>query len=269
MLINLIKYEMKAMGRILAPIYLLLIAASFLLSMTINSSLEDNSLLAMIFNRFDFIFVILFFLVTTGTAVVIAVLVIQRFYKNLLGTEGYLMFTLPVTTGQHLISKLVTALIWIALGGIAGGIGGLIIVAMSGDMAEFLEALRTNWTAIAGFVGNNNSVAGTLWILVIVLLGILASLMHVYAAFAIGHLWNNHKVLGGILAYIAIAIAQSFLSNRLIDTAQNAFSERSFTSNGLFVTTYNPLPAILVMLVFFAVYYAITWLLLERKLNLD
>ena len=51
--------------------------------------------------------------------VVTAVILIQRFYKNLLGSEGYLMFTLPVTVTQHLLSKTIIAVVMIALSGIA------------------------------------------------------------------------------------------------------------------------------------------------------
>lgn len=45
--------------------------------------------------------------------VVTAVILIQRFYKNLLGSEGYLMFTLPVTVSQHLFSKTIIAVVMI------------------------------------------------------------------------------------------------------------------------------------------------------------
>ncbi len=51
--------------------------------------------------------------------VVTAVILIQRFYKNLLGSEGYLMFTLPVTVTQHLLSKTIIAVVMIGLSGLS------------------------------------------------------------------------------------------------------------------------------------------------------
>lgn len=36
---------------------------------------------------------------------------IQRFSKNLLGDEGYLMFTLPASVSQHITAKLVVAVL--------------------------------------------------------------------------------------------------------------------------------------------------------------
>ena len=43
------------------------------------------------------------------------VVTIQRFYKNLLGDEGYLMFTLPVTPAQHITAKLAVGTVWTLL----------------------------------------------------------------------------------------------------------------------------------------------------------
>ena len=37
------------------------------------------------------------------------IIMVQRFYKNLLGDEGYLMFTLPVKTWQNVLNKLIFA----------------------------------------------------------------------------------------------------------------------------------------------------------------
>ena len=42
-------------------------------------------------------------------------LLVERFYHNLLGNEGYLMFALPVSTSEHIIAKILTALIWMAM----------------------------------------------------------------------------------------------------------------------------------------------------------
>ena len=47
---------------------------------------------------------------------VIVIVAVQRFYKNLLGDEGYLMFTLPATPGQQIFSKLLVSLVWSLMG---------------------------------------------------------------------------------------------------------------------------------------------------------
>lgn len=42
----------------------------------------------------------------------VLVFIIDRFYKGLLGNEGYLMFTLPVTSTAHIASKALTSMIF-------------------------------------------------------------------------------------------------------------------------------------------------------------
>lgn len=54
------------------------------------------------------------FLSMVGLMVTSVVVAAQRFYKNLLGDEGYLMFTLPATPAQHLLAKLTVGVGWSA-----------------------------------------------------------------------------------------------------------------------------------------------------------
>lgn len=49
---------------------------------------------------------LLFFALCVAIVVLTAMIIIQRFNKNLIGDEGYLMFTLPVSHVQLLTSKL-------------------------------------------------------------------------------------------------------------------------------------------------------------------
>ena len=59
--------------------------------------------------------------------VLTAMIAIQRFNKSLIGDEGYLMFTLPVTHTQLLNSKLIASLLWVVVGTIVMGLASLII----------------------------------------------------------------------------------------------------------------------------------------------
>lgn len=63
---------------------------------------------------------LVYFGLCVAIAVVTFLVVVQRFYKGLLGQEGYLMFTLPVPTWQLTLSKLVGATIMTILSGIVG-----------------------------------------------------------------------------------------------------------------------------------------------------
>ena len=47
-----------------------------------------------------------------------AVFVLTRFYKGLLGDEGYIMFTLPASVHQHVWSKLIVSAVWFIATGV-------------------------------------------------------------------------------------------------------------------------------------------------------
>ena len=91
-MLKLLKYEWKACARTCLPLYGVLILMS-LISRILYVIPKNASLDFML----PAISSMLYMGVMMAAFVVTAVILIQRFYKNLLGSEGYLMFTLPVT----------------------------------------------------------------------------------------------------------------------------------------------------------------------------
>ena len=111
MLGKLLKYEFKATSRILLPLYGALLIFAFIVKIFIGTKLDGVNM--------DFLggipaVVSIFTYGATMAAVFIVTIfiIIQRFYKNLLGDEGYLMNTLPVSTTSNISSKLISAIIW-------------------------------------------------------------------------------------------------------------------------------------------------------------
>ena len=94
-MLKLLKYEWKACARTCLPLYGVLILMS-LISRILYVIPKNTSLYFML----PAISSMLYMGVMMAAFVVTAVILIQRFYKNLLGSEGYLMFTLPVTVSQ-------------------------------------------------------------------------------------------------------------------------------------------------------------------------
>ena len=137
MLGKLIKYEFKAMGRVMLPLYVVMIFLAGLLSFNLKTGMNDSA--QSLLQKFAIILAFLFFAAVMAVFVVMVIMVIQRFYKNLLGTEGYLMFTLPVSTWQHILSKALTAMIWIVLGIAAGTAAGFLMVGILSSVPEFIK----------------------------------------------------------------------------------------------------------------------------------
>ena len=99
MLGKLMKHEFRATRRVMLPLYLILlvtaVAANFSTRMLFDSRHWALTTLGTLL-------VISFGVAVAGVCVMSVLLMVQRFYKNLLQDEGYLMFTLPVSVHQHI-----------------------------------------------------------------------------------------------------------------------------------------------------------------------
>ena len=76
----------------------------------------------------------LFGAIVMAICVVTFIMTIQRFYKNMLGREGYLMFTLPVSVSKLIWSKLIVVMVWIILSVIVGSVAFMIVIFNFNDL---------------------------------------------------------------------------------------------------------------------------------------
>ena len=94
MLKQLLKYEFKATGRTYGGLYLALVALAVLSGFSLRSSSKDD---------FASLLLFAYMVVAVAVAVVSVMTIVTRFTRNLLGREGYLMHTLPVTESQLIL----------------------------------------------------------------------------------------------------------------------------------------------------------------------
>ena len=131
--------------------------------------------------------------VTTFGMLLTLVLMVYRFYKNLMTDEGYLMFTLPVSRSQLIWSKLLVALVWSVLSTVLAALAWMAEISVVGRenvfslIAQGLRSLRQHLS------GNLTGCAAAL--VVLCLVSCLVSFLKFYAAISLGHSFSNHKVL--------------------------------------------------------------------------
>ena len=130
---------------------------------------------------------------------------VVRFYRSMLGDEGYLTFTLPVTTTQLVISKLLTAVVWLVLTGCVM-IGSLVLLSHDSD---FLEQI---FEAFGRIFSNSGIVLTIVIYLVLLLVGIFSSMLQYYTAMAFGQTFSSHKILWSVIGYFLLNIAISFVN---------------------------------------------------------
>lgn len=212
MLGKLLKYEFKATGRTLLPIYAVLIAMSLLVksSASANTIISDtlsDSLLGIL----QAVIMVAYGCIIGMVCIVTVLLLIQRFYKNLLRDEGYLMHTLPVKPWQNIMAKLVPAVLWSLLS-LFMAVLSVMIIGM--DMHGWAEFFREAGAALDMFF-QLFGIHVPLFIfelLVLVLSSMANEILNVYVALATGHTANSHRILWSVAAYIGITLAVSFIT---------------------------------------------------------
>lgn len=266
MLGKLMKYEIKATGRTLIPLYIALLAFALINKIFIGTGFHKLEG----FGSIPFILSIFAYGCTMAAVFIVTIFVIiQRFYKNLLGDEGYLMNTLPVSTIANIASKLSIATFWNIVSGIVAILSIIILAfeptAFNMFFSNFFNALSKAYDKI----GNQMFIL-TLEFIIAILVSLLKSLTLIYASISIGHLFNKHKILFSFGAFIIINIITGAISSVLgvafsyshyIDAFRNLHSLIPIHMLFIFGILFN--------LLFFVIYFIITNYILKNKLNLE
>lgn len=215
MLGKLMKYDLRSGIRTFALIWIGLAALAAINGLTLRIAFDGDiqSKLA----RFIVTVLPMVLLVALYVAMGIFMLVfiINRFYKGLLGDEGYLMFTLPVSVSEHIGSKLLTSMIF-QIGSFAVAVlsGGLLLAVLApANLREITAAVQDMTDYLAGYP----LPAGTGWLIaefaVYMLIGAAVTILQIYTAISIGHLAKKNRGWFALLAYVGISIAFSIIMN--------------------------------------------------------
>ncbi|MBR0375857.1 MAG: hypothetical protein IJH59_04760 [Firmicutes bacterium] len=246
MLGKLLKYEFRATARLFLPIYaaIAILAGLMLLLRALPDDATGVSFLT-------FMVGLLYVVAAFGLFVTTVVVLVSRFYKNLLGAEGYLMFTLPVTTGQNILAKLIPAMCWT----VGSSLLCFLVVILQDSLSGGVPIRIPNGET-AGFI-------------LLMLLALAAFILFCYMCMAIGQTFNEHKFLASVGAFIIIqlvlqvlGVAGAFGLFKLGTLAQLSFSVDNIPGWSVL------LGANLFMLAACAVLFLITRWLLDKKLNL-
>ncbi|HOQ75386.1 MAG TPA: hypothetical protein PK369_02300 [Thermoclostridium sp.] len=261
MLGKLIKYELKATGRTFLPLYAALLVFAAVTKLTYLLSDSGDNIPAVIS-------LILYIIILTGMFVMTFVVMIQRFYKNLLSDEGYLMFTLPVETWKHITSKLLVSVIW-NIGSIAAAILSIVILSIddiiSGEMKTELSIdIAGSTTALALFE-----------LILACIAGMVFGILIIYASIAWGHLSKRHRIMASIGAFLALAtFSQIMFFCFTVMPVAKALQERGdilYIGLDRSLTIYHWFMWILIafLVILSALFFAITNYVLNRELNLE
>ena len=265
MLRKLMKHEFRATGRVMGPLFGLLLIAAIAARFSVGVLLESS---ARFLNLLGGLFTTAFVIAIVGVCVMSLVLMINRFRTNLLGDEGYIMFTLPASVHQQIWSKLIVSAVWFIAAGLAVAAASFILVAQQGFWEEirrgFAEIFR-HLTAYYAF----NGTAFLLELLALIFVGCCVLCLEFYAAMAIGHSFAAHKVLYSVLSFLGLQFVMQLLSGGILVGTNYDFLVVALPSDGVLAMHSVMLTMIVSTAVFGAVYYVITTMFLKKRLNLE
>lgn len=217
MLGKLMKYEFRATAIYFLPIYVVLVLVSGLrYVVSLISQKFSNG-----FSAFSgFSLSAIYLLLALGLAITTFIVIIIRFYKNLLGTEGYLMFTLPVSVEQNILAKLIPSVVWF----FGSCVLGMLTIAPA-------MGLRFNNNPFTMFTGIRLGDVPEILLAVLMVIGSIAgTFLFYYLCMCIGQMFNSHRFLISAGAYIVIQTVLQILGIAFIWICASSFSSQAFVA---------------------------------------
>ena len=274
MLRKLMKHEFRATGRIMLPLFLILLVTAVGANFSVRGMLDTGS---RFLNVLGALLVMAFVIAIMGVCVMSMVVMVQRFYKNLLQDEGYVMMTLPVSVHQHIRSKLIVSAVWFALTLVVVCLACLIMAFDVELVQQIAAGFRELFQEIYRNLSTYYAINGTAIVaefLVLCFVGCCAMCLQFYAALAIGHSFPNHKMAWSVLWFFLIQFIMQFLGGMgimLLDESWFHHLLLGWTDNisAMASVHLGMVTVILGEVVYGAVFYILTTYFLKKRLNLE
>ena len=263
MLGKLLKYELKATSRVFIPLYIAILVVSIVNGLSLNLEILNIQGLATIVLMCLFI----------SLFVITIVVTIQRFNKNLLKDEGYLMFTLPVSSKHLVLSKYLTSLSFV-VAFLSFTIIFMIPTYKYFDFSYFIKEFNLLFSNML----NLNILGQFIKIILLMIISYTIFIFNVYLALSVGQLpiFNRFRNVSSFIGFLVINLLISYAQNivslfvndasvniEAIDNINYAISSvTSIVSKGLNIAIVINL--IIILVLFFATTY-----ILDKKLNLE
>lgn len=237
---KLLKYELAASSKVLVPIYCAVLVIGLLTRFAVANKVDFKSSSFSFYFEMKGIMEFLCFSLLTAAVCISIVILTGRFKKSFFGSEAYLNFSLPVGVSNHLASKLVSCIIW----GIACTAVGLVssLTAWNG------------WGNFSYWFEDEN-----IWTVLRIGLGYIfwlsSAILLFFLAMCTGHIVPKFKrVVEILIVIIGLTIEGNVADSLGVWTSADA--------TGYFIFLGVPI-------VFSAIWFAICYLILRFKLDIE
>ncbi|SHI31360.1 hypothetical protein [Desulfosporosinus lacus] len=266
MLSKLLKYEIKATGRIFLPLFLALLTFAGITRFIYSIGPEKWDTPASISMA-------IYIIIMVGMFVMTFIMMIQRFYKNLLSDEGYLMLTLPVKPWKHIFSKLLVSMLWMLTSVIVALMSIFIITLEKGDITKIAVGLASFYDQAFAHLGASMYLF-SFEIIIGLLITLASGILILYASIALGHLFSKHKMLASFGAFIVLSTLSQILFKFIsLVPGMDYFANIHISSND-FIGMQHAIQWAMALGIIYtgllcAAYFAVTNFILSKRLNLE
>ena len=272
---KLMKYELRHLIRIFAPMWAIVTILCVLSRLTVKPDMNGFFYAEGIAAILPVVFLMLSVFGMMTMLIVAAVVLIQRFYKGMYGDEGYLMFTLPVTTGQLVNAKALSALLLMLATELVTTLGIAVMVSYPDLWREAINVIGIDLRTAISFllemngVTESQAIAMVCWSMVLMPIELLSGIYTVYLAISVGQIWRKHPVAGGILGWYALVLVVGAVESMLMQALGISPMEMLMEGVELSMQSWQMMlfstveDVVLCVIFFFA-----TKLIMDKKLNI-
>lgn len=263
---KLMKYELRYLIRIFGPMWLLVIALCGL------GRVSTPELFYFETESLSMLLMIAAIVAMVAMSVICSIVLLQRFYKGMYGDEGYLMFTLPVTTGALINAKGLSAILMTIATGVIAILGWLLLFSHK-EIWDSITMFGPEILDIVEFSGFEGAML-IFWTLVLIIASAAEAIYSVYLAISVGQLWKKHPIAGAILAYYGMSMILSALQNFVLENfggnLYNAVKSAGWVigSSDLEILILFFVILTVICLIMTALSFIGTKLLMDKKLNI-
>ena len=198
MLWKLLKHDFRSMWKSFALIWPAALVLALINHFTLpydEGVTQSNELLAIIT-------IMAFTAVLFAMFVAVMIFVVQRFYKGLLGDEGYLMHTLPVRSWQLVASKLICAVVTALVSLAVIFLACLLMVPIRWGQVLRIAFFQDLWE---GLLSNPDAMLYLLEFLLLTVTALLLFVTMTYLSMSIGHLFHR-RIIMSVAAFIFLDV---------------------------------------------------------------
>ena len=257
---KLLKYDLRANLRTLLPLWLTTIGLSLVCTLLYGARVTPQTALG----RFLLLILpaIALVLLMGAMFTVSVVYMVRGFSRGLLGQDGYLMFTLPVSVTQHIFSKAIIAVAMCFLSCLVAFLSILLLShGINPATFSFFDPAAVPYV-----------LEGLLWLV----LCAFAAVLFIYLCIALGHLAKKHRLLMAFVWYFVLSTVVQIIGMLVLMAGGNVVSESMVRSIGQFWASMGSGAVHFVVLILClvsaaaaAVCFAGTRYILTHKLNLE